>query len=33
MEQVTEYFDYLLHEIKESGWVVNEELAFRQIDI
>jgi len=29
---VTEYFDQLLRETKESGWVLNEELAFRQID-
>jgi len=29
---VTEYFDQLLQQTKESGWVLNEELTFREID-
>jgi len=32
VERVTEYFDQLLQQTKESGWVLNEELTFREID-
>ena len=32
MEQVREYYDYLLSKLGQSGWVVHKELSFRQID-
>lgn len=32
MERVTEYFYKLLDITKESSWVLNEELTFREID-
>jgi len=32
LEQITEYYDYLLDTIRHSGWIVHKELSFRQID-
>jgi hypothetical protein len=33
MERVTEYFEQLLNVINTHAWVIQEELAFRQIDV